>query len=156
MSKKMFWIRLLAYILVGGLVPLAFIAIRFDLFQKVSTLSLSGWSLIFIVFTSVFFIKLVKGVKEGLPFSYGVQVLNGLYRVIIPMLMVAFILNAMKDSMDKVIQLFVIAIPCEMIAILVNPIPTWAHDNKLDEQGANLRTVLESAGLVKKNENSSK
>ena len=155
MSKKMFWVRLLAYVVVGGLLPLTFIAFRFDLFEKVSTLSISGWTLIsmltvFIVFSFVFFMKLVKGVRDGLPFSYGTQLLNGLYKVIIPMLMAALILYYLKDSVDKVIQLFVVAIPCEMVAIAINPIRTWAHDNKLDEQGTNLRTVLESAGLIKK------
>lgn len=156
MSKKAFWIRLLTYVLVGWLLPLTYLTVKFDLFQKVSTISLSGWTLIFIIFSAVFLIKLIKGLKDGLPFSYGVQLLNGLYKVIVPMIMITLLLYSMKDSVDKVIQLFVIAIPCEMVAIAVNPIPMWAHDNKLDEQGSNLRAVLESAGLVKKNEGTSK
>ena len=86
MSKKQFWIRLGLYILFGAVFPFVFLIWRFQLFQKVSGLSIGGWGLIGIIFVAIFFLKLMKAVRKGLPFSLGTQVLEGVCKVIFPFL----------------------------------------------------------------------
>lgn len=141
MSKKEFWIRLPIYILFGGALPFAFLIWRFKLFSKVSKLSIGGWGIIAVIFISVFFIKLIKAVRKGLPFSLVSQILEGVCKIIIPLLVGAFCCYYLKDMMEEVFQFLWVLIICESIAIVVNPIPKWAHENKNDSLIENLKAL---------------
>lgn len=141
MSKKEFWVRLSIYILFGGALPFAFLIWRFKLFSKVSKLSIGGWGIIAVIFISVFFIKLIKAVRKGLPFSLVSQILEGICKIIIPLLIGAFCCYYLKDIMEEVFQFLWVLIVCESIAIVVNPIPKWAHENKNDSLIENLKAL---------------
>ena len=69
MSRKEFWFRLGIYITFGAIIPFVFLVWRFKLFGKVSSISIGGWGVVAIVFVAIFFIKLFKAVKKGLPFT---------------------------------------------------------------------------------------
>ena len=55
--------------------------------------------------------------------------------------------------MPAMIEFMVVLTSCQFLALLVNPIPKWAYENHLGEEGYKLKTVLQSAGLIKKEEN---
>lgn len=143
MTKKEFWIRLSLYIVIGGFLPFAFLVWRFKLFSKVSKLSIGGWGIIAVIFIAVFFIKLIKAVRKGLPFSLVSQILEGLCKIIIPLLIGAFCCYYLKDIMDEVFQFLWVLIVCESAAIVLNPIPKWTHENKTD----NIIESLKALGL---------
>ena len=149
MSKKAFWIRLSFYILFGGIFPIVFIALRFNLFHRVSALSLSGWKLIFLIFIAIFYTKLLKQVQSGLPFSYTTQIISGLAKVIVPLIIAVFALEAAQDYLGRLIEFLICCIVCESCAILVNPLPQWRHENKIEETGGIVKSVIKSAGLGK-------
>ena len=153
MSKKEFWIRLPIYALFLFVIPAVFLIIRFNLFQKISALNIGGWGIVAILIVGLGFIKMMKEVKKGLPFCYLNQVITGLYKVIIPLLLLTFIIYFSKDSIKHILQFLVVLIPSEFVAILVNPIPRWAYENKLEEDGYKLKQILKSAGLSKHEEN---
>lgn len=153
MSKKEFWIRLPIYALFLFVIPAVFLIIRFNLFQKISALNIGGWGIVAILVVGLGFIKMMKEVKKGLPFCYLNQVITGLYKVIIPLLLLTFIIYFSKDSIKHILQFLVVLIPSEFVAILVNPIPRWAYENKLEEDGYKLKQILKSAGLSKHEEN---
>ena len=153
MSKKEFWIRLPIYALFLFVIPAVFLIIRFNLFQKISALNIGGWGIVAILVVGLGFIKMMKEVKKGLPFCYLNQVITGLYKVIIPLLLLTFIIYFSKDSIKHILQFLLVLIPSEFVAILVNPIPRWAYENKLEEDGYKLKQILKSAGLSKHEEN---
>lgn len=147
-SRKVFWIRLALYILFGGLAPGAFLIWRFDLFSEISSLSIGGWGIVCILFVGLFFLKLLKAVKEGLPYSFGTQCINGICKVVLPLLIALLILYAVQNCVAELMQFLGVVIVCEIIAIPLNPLPKWAHDNGIKEEEGKYRRIAESLGLI--------
>ena len=153
MSKKLFWIRLISYAVIGGGIPLFFLIWRFNLFSKVSKLSIGGWGMVAILFIGIFFIKMMKAIRKGLPFSFGTQILEGMFKVTIPLLIATVIIYVMRNSVEELFQFFFVLLFCETIAMIVNPIPQWAHENKIEEQESSAKRILSSLGLLKADDN---
>lgn len=153
MNKKLFWIRLISYAVIGGGVPLFFLIWRFNLFSKVSKLSIGGWGMIAILFIGIFFIKMMKAIRKGLPFSFGTQILEGMFKVTIPLLIATVVIYVMRNSVEELFQFFFVLLFCETIAMIVNPIPQWAHENKIEEQESSAKRILSSLGLLKADDN---
>lgn len=152
MSKKMFWIRFALFIFSAFIIPFTFLVWRFKLFSKVSKLSVGGWGVIAIIFGAVFFIILIKYVRKGLPFSMLSQVLEGICKVLIPILAALLIVDTMKNSMEQMFQFLYILFFSEMIAIVVNPFPRWIHENKIEFENKRTTTLLETLGILGKKE----
>lgn len=133
MSKKQFWIRLSFYIMFGLILPLIFLFWRFDLFKQTpSATKLSGWGTIAVALVVIFFIKLINAVKKGLKYSQGVQVLNGLTKVTLPLLLIAFCLKFMSGFVNELFQFVIVLCACETVAYMVNPLQLWAMENNLE------------------------
>lgn len=133
-SKKIFWIRFTIYILFGGVIPIAFLIWRFNLFTRIDKISIGGWGILAILFAAFFVIKLMKQAKKGMPFSIVKQTINGYSKVIIPLLAVVLVLYFTKDFIDQITQFLIVLIISEMIAIPANPFPKWERDNGIQEQ----------------------
>lgn len=147
-SKKAFWIRLVLYALFGGVAPGAFLIWRFNLFSEISSLSIGGWGIVCIAFVGIFFLKMLKAVKDGLPYSFGTQCINGICKVILPLLIALLILYAVQNCIAELMQFLGVVIACEVIAIPTNPIPQWAHENGIKEEEGKYRRIAESLGLI--------
>ena len=152
MSKKMFWIRLSLYILIGGIIPFTFLTIRFNLFSKVSKLSIGGWGLLAVLFVAIFFIKMLKAIRKGLPFSFGTQIIEGMFKITIPLTVATLIIFLMRNSVEELFYFFCLLVFCETIAMAANPIPQWAHENKIEEQESSAKRILSSLGLIKEDD----
>lgn len=151
-KKVIFWARLFGYIAFMIFVPATFLIIRFGLFQKINKIQIGGWGAVCILIVFFGFLKLMKEVKKGLPFCYLTQVLTGLIKIVMPLLAVTIIIFMLQNNIKEMLQVMYVLVPSEFIAVLINPLPQWEHDNKLDEEGRNLKTILQSAGLIKKEE----
>jgi len=149
MSKKEFWIRFSSYVALGAVAPFAFLTWRFNLFSKVSKLSIGGWGLLAIVVIAVFFISMIKAIKKGLPFSFGVQVLTVICKISIPIMVAFLCFNFFQDIMAEMAQFLGVLFVCETAAGIINPIPQWAHENKINEEESRMKGLLQSLGIVK-------
>jgi hypothetical protein len=147
MNRKEFWFRFSLYILFGVLIPAVFLTWRFKLFEKVSKVSVGGWGMVAIIFVAVFFISLLKAIRKGMPFSFATQVIEGLCKLIIPLIIACSCVYFMQDLMKETFQFLCILTVSETIAVVVNPIPQWAHENKVEEQENRFRSVLNSLGI---------
>lgn len=152
-SRKLFWIRFFIYILFGLIFPVVFLIWRFDLFKKISSVSIGGWGVVVIIIVFVFFVKMLKYIKKGLPYSFFTQCINGIVKVIVPLLATLLIIYLMRNCMDQLMQFLVVFIVCEFFAIPANPFPKWIHDNHLEEEENKYRKVFEDLGVVKPKEN---
>lgn len=144
MSKKQFWIRLSLYVLFGGIIPVIFLILRFNLFTKIDSLSVGGWGIVAILFISIFFAKMIKTIVKGLPFSLFIQILNGICKVIIPLIAASFIVYYMQDCMKEIFQFLVVCSISELVAIVINPLPKWSNDNKIDKDKQTIKEILET------------
>lgn len=149
MSSKAFISRLAVYIIFGAIIPVAFLCWRFKLFEKVSKVSISGWGLIAIIVISVFFIKLLKAIKKGLPFSFFSRVIGGVCKVTMPLLILTLCSYILQNCMVEVFQFLCVMTISETIAMFVNPLPRWAHENQMIESTKGVRHLLEGIGLIK-------
>lgn len=154
-KRLIFWIRFAFYALFGLIIPILFLAWRFELFSKVSKLSIGGWGIVAIIIVGIFFIKLIKAVRKGLPFSFGTQVLEGLCKVTIPLLVLTFITNYMQSCVEEMYQFLFVLTFSETFALIINPIPQWAHENKIEEKESIIKNVLSNIGIMK-NDNTNK
>lgn len=149
MSKKEFWSRFSSYVVFGAILPFTFLAWRFNLFSKVNKLSIGGWGVLGIIVVAAFFISMIKAIKKGLPYSYGVQVLGVIAKISIPILLAFSFAYLFQDIMTELTQFLGVLFICETIAGFVNPLPQWAHENKIKEEENNLKTMLKSLGIIK-------
>jgi uncharacterized protein YacL len=150
MNKGQFWTRLSFYILFAWVIPATFLIYRFNLFSKVDSISIGGWGIVFIVFTGVFFSKLLKAIRNGLPFSMATQILTGIVKSIIPLIIACFASYYLRNCMTEVFQFLVVVTLCQIVAIVVNPLPQWAHENKLEEGKSTMKELFESLGMINK------
>lgn len=132
-ENKIFWTRFSFYVFFAWLAPGGFLIWRFNLFNKINSISIGGWGLVFIIFSGAFFIHLMKQVKKGLPYSLGSQILEGYMKVVIPLLIVIFCVYTAQEFIKQLLQFLIVLVICEAIAIPMNPFPKWIHDNHLEE-----------------------
>ena len=88
MTKKIFAIRLTLYIILGLILPIGFLAWRFELFSKVTKISFSVWGLIAIITAIVFVLGLFNGLRKGMKFGLAKQVTDTICKVTIPLVIV--------------------------------------------------------------------
>ena len=152
-EKAIFLVRIVAFVLFACILPFAFIAWRFGLFSQSqgSSVALSGWGIIGIIIVLVFVIYVLKMLRRGQPFSMFSQVLGGLVKVILPLLICLLVLKAMKNNIDSMIQALICAIICEMVAIVVNPLPKWVEDNHIERESVKISGIITKFGEWWKN-----
>lgn len=148
-NRLVFWVRFIVYVIVGLIIPIVFLIWRFNLFQKIDSLSIGGWGVIAIVIAFAFIVKMLKAIKEGLPFSFWTQLISGYLKTVVPLLAAVLIVNCLKDKIAELTQFLVVFITCQVIAVPANPFPQWIHDNKIAEDENKFRKTCESLGIIK-------
>lgn len=133
MKKGIFWARFGLFALFGLIIPLAFIIWRFELFQKVSATTFGVWGILCIILVFAFAIVVSKYLMKGMPYSYATQIVSGIFKVVAPCLIVWVIAYKMREEMDLFIQVMACVTISETVAICVNPLPEWVHENRKSE-----------------------
>lgn len=144
MSKKQFWFRFSAYFVLGLVLPLIFLIWRFKLFGKVSKISIGGWGFIAILLFVIFFIKMLKAIKKGLPFNLTTHIINAVVKVTLPLFLALMTVHLMKDFMTECFQVLCVFLVCETISAIANPLPQWIHENQLEEKENQLKGIFSS------------
>lgn len=133
MNKK-FVTQLCLFCLFSIIIPITYLTIRFNLFQVTSRLQIGLWGIIVIGILIGGLSVLVKYYLDGMKTKYSLlkQILQGLIKLILPLLLALVILVFLKDNVILVIESLVVIIPCEIVAIVINPFPKWCFDNNID------------------------
>ena len=133
MTKKVFAIRLGIYILLGLILPIAFLAWKFELFTKVTQASFSVWGLIAMVIAIVFVLKLFDGLRKGLKHGWTKQVIDSICEITVPLLIVTVAFDWMSGFATEFVQFLILLIICETLAGVANPIPQWCFENNIEQ-----------------------
>lgn len=136
-EKAEFIIRLILTIVSAVVVPFTYMTVRFNLFQATTKVQFGFWGLILIVIMGLTVGMLIKFYLDGMKtkYSYLKQVLSGAIKIVIPLLVAIFVLRWIGSNIDYVIELLIVLVCCETVAILVNPLPKWAFNNNVDGIG---------------------
>lgn len=146
MNKKQFWTRISLYAFIGLIIPIVFLIWRFQLFKKVSTsgIAVGGWGVIVFIIFVVFFSSMLKAIKKGLPFSFTTHVITCIVKVTIPLLIATFVVYFLQDFTTELFQVLCVLLVCETAASIINPLPQWANENKVDAENMRIKNVFSS------------
>ena len=158
MSTKEFWIRFGIWVTVAILCPIGFMFYRFDMIVKTHTeasdgYAMTGWGVFAIIIVAVFLLYVIKEARKGL--SYGSmlsQCIDG-YALLIPVILIIFLLDAIKDNIAAFEQVLIVLAICEAVAVPINPMRRWALEHNIEMKG-NFFTNVIGKGIKKSKENS--
>ena len=142
MTKKIFAIRLSLYVVFGAIIPIGFLAWRFKLFDKVTTISFSVWGLVAMITVIIFALKLLIGFKKGLKHGIPKQVVDTVCDTTIPLLIFTVAFDWMSDFAIEFVQFLIVLIVSETVAGILNPLPQWCHENKIEETQGVFKKIL--------------
>ena len=124
-----YWVRLALYIISGAVVPFGFLCWRFNLFTKVSKTNIGIWGVLALIILFVFMRRTLKYLEKAEPEKYATQIISGVFRIVIPCGIIAMVCYVLKDNMTYMSQFMVLLTICELIAVVVNPLPQTAKIN---------------------------
>lgn len=132
--KLVFWTRFVLWTLLACVLPVVFIAWRFELFNPSNRISLGGWGIVAIVIVVIFIIVLASYLRNGMNKSNVllVQCISGFVKLVLPLLVFLGILYVLRNSIDRMMQALGCTILCELIALPVNPMPQWVLEQQKD------------------------
>lgn len=156
-KKVIFITRLILTLVFMILIPFTYMTVRFNLFQATTKIQFGFWGLILIAVMALTIGVLIKFYLDGMKtkYSYLKQVLSGAIKVVIPLLVAIFVLRWIGTNIDYVIELLLVLVSCESVAILLNPLPKWAFDNNIDGIGEITDKLLARREIKKNEENNS-
>lgn len=136
-NKKIFITRLTSFLLFALVIPVSYLIGKFDLFTPTSKLQIGLWGIICLGIIFGVIGTLIKYYLDGLKtkYSYFKQILRGFYKLICPLIIVLVSLVFLKDNIDLIIEALLVITPCEVVAILVNPLPKWCFENNVEGIG---------------------
>lgn len=131
MSKKQLIIRLILFTLLACVLPFVFIAWRYQIF-KVSKVSFTGWGLLGFIIVLVFTLYIARAMNKIKKWSMFKQCFLGALKILVPLIACYVFLTSIKTSIDLFLQVLIVVVICEAIAIPINPLPKWQFDNNID------------------------
>lgn len=136
-TKTAFWIRFSIMVAVGIITPILYLIIRYNLFQKQLKVTIGLWGLVAVCFIALAIVVLVKTYVSGLKtkFSYFKQLIDGFCKLLLPIVIFVFAVYILRSYANQLLEFCWVLIPCEIVAIAVNPLPKWAFDNNVDGLG---------------------
>lgn len=143
--KTVFWIRFVLWTLCACVLPFLFIVWRFELFRTVSKFQIGGWGIIAVFIVGIFAIVLVKYIRLALNSKYTMtgQILNGICKVILPLVILLAILICVRDSVETTIKVLGVVTFLELVAIPLNPLPKWVYEKQKDVKDSEKKETVD-------------
>lgn len=138
-SKISFKGKLVLFFAFSMILPIIYLSLRFNLFKVQNSLSI--WAFFVIVIFALVLMFMIKYYLDGMKTKYSFlkQLLQGLIKVVFPLLIVLIGLIIFKnklgwlsENVGLMIEAIAIILGCETIAIIVNPLPKWAFENNVE------------------------
>ena len=139
MQKKELITRLILFLMFSLIAPITYVSIRCKLFSTKTTISV--WFIIVLGVVLAIVSLIIKYYLDGMKTKYSIfkQILEGFIKVILPITFVLISVVWFKSKMQWIvsnvnlmIEILSIILGCEVIAVIVNPLPKWAFENNVD------------------------
>lgn len=136
-DKTKFVLRLVFFIITSVGIPFAYMIYRFDLFQTTTKTNIGIAELLCIILLISLFVLLLKYYIDGMQtrYSYLKQIITGFIKVVVPLVISFLVVLWLEDNVAILEEFLLVTIPCEFVAIFLNPLPKWAFDNNVDGLG---------------------
>jgi hypothetical protein len=144
MSKKTkFIIRLFSWLSIAFVAPITFMLIRFEMFEKVTNVSVGGWGLIFILFITIFIIYALRMIEEGFVVGVVKQSIRGVRKIILPLIMLILGLYWLKDCLPQLMEFLIFIVICETVALPINPLPSWLFEKGIEVSAFKIKSIFD-------------
>lgn len=147
MSVKEFVTRLCLYVLIGAVIPFVYLVWKFNLFTPQPSkeeVTLGGWGIIAIIFIAIFFLKTLKAIRKGMVFSAYTKTIDAITKLFIPLFVSIVIVNFLGNIQEELLRFLIVLFICAIPATVVNPIPRWAYENKIEEISFGVSKIISS------------
>ena len=143
--KTVFWSRFVSWAMFACVLPFTFIVWRFKLFGKISSLQIGGWGIIAILIVAIFVFSIIRYIKLAFKGRYSLtgQILSGVCKIILPLVVFMIMLTALRNSIDLMLQALGCVIACEVIALPLNPLPKWAYDMQKETRDSEKKDTVD-------------
>ena len=136
--------RLILYCLFSMIAPCAYLIIRFNLFTTEKKVKIGFWGVVMIAIVFIVSALMMKFYLAGLKtkFSYFKQIVEGLIKFIMPLVILLLIFILIGNNIALLKEALFVIIPCETIAVFINPFPKWCFDNNIEGIGEIFKKVV--------------
>lgn len=151
-----FWLRIIGWFLTGCVAPIIVFATKFGLFKSTyimtdslgnqitqKSYALNGWGIISCFIIGYTMISVMKEViKSYQGYSLTKQVLEGILKSIIPLMIAYGICYFLHDTIEQIMFCLAIVIITRAIAIPLNPLPKWRFEKNGAEDYSDFLTEI--------------
>lgn len=132
--KAIFAIRFVLFVLFAFVAPIGHILGKYKPFNYTESLSIGFAGVIIVAILLVGLKFLVSFYLEGMKTRYSLvkQIISGVVKIILPIGVVVALIVALSKFADQLLDVCMVLLPCEFIAIIVNPLPKWAFENNVE------------------------
>lgn len=132
--RAVFAIRLTAFILFAFVLPIGHILGKYKPFNYTESLSVGFAGIVIVAILLVGLKFLVEFYLNGVKTKYSLakQIISGLAKIIVPMCAIVGLVIVLSKFTEQLLDIAMVLIPCECVAIVVNPLPKWAFDNNVE------------------------
>ncbi len=151
MGKAEFWSRLALWVVLALVVPIVYLAIAYGLFtcKSGTSVQLSGWGVLAVVFAAVMLIVVVMQARATLPKgTFARQCIDGAL-ALIPLLCAILVIHAVRSNLEGFERFLIVTFVCEALAVPANPLPRWGLQNHIDMTEGFIASAIKK-GLGKK------
>ncbi len=157
MSKKQFWIRFSLWCVFSTIIPIVYIAVRYNIFTNVDAgMKLSGWGIVATIIIAIFLIRLINSAKKYFPkHTMIAQCIDG-YLILLPLVLLALLIHVIKENIGAFENVLVVFIISNAIAVPLNPLRRYGFEHNIEFASGFLTNSIKKALSVKYDNSSGK
>jgi hypothetical protein len=123
--KTWFTIRLILFVLIGIVGPLAIIYSQYQMFSPrvPDSIKIHGWGIVALLVLAFGTYYVIGSLAKAFSNYFIRQIMAGLSKIIVPILLAYLLVNAVAANVDKIKIILLGSLLCEIIALPLNPIP---------------------------------
>lgn len=124
MKKKEFWFKLILWLVFTAVVPIVTIIDKYDMVKN-GTIKYTGWAIIVIAIFTIVIMVMLGYILKAMKWSMFKQIVAGVRNVLIPLCLLFICAELIATNIANIKYILVVSIISESIGILVNPFPKW-------------------------------
>ena len=123
--KTWFAIRLVLFVLIGIVGPLAIIYSQYQMFSPrvPDSIKIHGWGIVALLIFAGGMYYVIISLSKAFSNYFIRQIMSGFSKIVLPILLAYLIVNTIAANVDKVKVILIGSLLCEIIAVPLNPIP---------------------------------
>lgn len=126
MKKSEFWGKLILWLIFAAVIPVVTIIDKYDMVKN-GTIKYTGWAILVIAIITIVLMVMLGYVLKAMKWSMFKQIVSGIRNVLIPLAVLLVCAELIATNIANIKYILIVSIISESFAILVNPFPKWLY-----------------------------